>query len=245
MGFDTPFHPENRPDALFDFGFYKVQRHTKAAIVGMLKNFFDTINSIYKVQIPEILEIGNSGKDIKTFVDQNFPYKERVVPIILVAIKNAIERKLYIGADNLSHIEIIETSTGLKKAVNVYTGAADVNLALIVVSDTPDHRMRYAEMINMCFTHYYRWQYFYTTDNGDGPHGDMFSIVPTTQPLEFGTESETKDLSDDTLLYLTDVSMKAYVEYSFRDTSEIHSVMDELGVRIDPKSGPTERGVLY
>lgn len=240
MGFNTPFIADNQPNALYDFGFYKVQRHTKASIANMLKNFFNSINVVYKLQIPEIRMVENTEEATKIFIDQNFPYKERKIPIILVAIKGATERKLHIGADNLSCIDIIETSSGRKKAVNRYAGAADITLALIVACQTPDHRMRFAELISMCFTHYYRWQYFYTF--GDG---NMFSIVPNTQQLEFGAETEATDVSPDSLLYLVDISMKCYVEYTFRDTAELNEVMGELSVDIDPDSGPIDNGVFF
>ena len=231
MGFKTPFLPENQPGDLIDFGFYKVQRHTKSAIIGMLKNFFDSINSTYKIQMPDIHDIQNSSDVQKIFVERDFPYKERKIPIILVTIKGAIERKLYIGADNTSGVRLVETSAGVTVASDIYHGAADISLSLIVVCQTTEHRMKFAEMINMCFTHYYRWQYFYTF--GDG---NTFSIVPNTQQLEFGTESEATDVSPDSLLYITDISMKCFVEYTFTDSVNLHGILQEFTV--DPTSGP-------
>ena len=231
MGFKTPFLPENQPGDLIDFGFYKVQRHTKSAIIGMLKNFFDSINSTYKIQMPDIHDIQNSSDVQKIFVERDFPYKERKIPIILVTIKGATERKLYIGADNTSGVRLVETSAGVTVASDIYHGAADISLSLIVVCQTTEHRMKFAEMINMCFTHYYRWQYFYTF--GDG---NTFSIVPNTQQLEFGTESEATDVSPDSLLYITDISMKCFVEYTFTDSVNLHGILQEFTV--DPTSGP-------
>jgi len=233
MGFKTPFLPENQPRDLYDFGFYKVQRHTKSAIIGMLRNFFDSINSIYKIQIPDIYEVQNSSDVQKIFVERDFPYKERKIPIILVTIKGTTERKLYIGADNLSGMQVFETSTGVNFASEIYHGAADVTLSLIVVCQSPEHRMKFAELINMCFTHYYRWQYFYTLEDGN-----VFSIVPNTQPLEFGTESEATDVSPDSLLYLVDISMKCFVEYTFTDMVDINKVLKDFA--IDSSSGPIQ-----
>ena len=60
------------------------------------------------------------------------------------------------------------------------------------------------------FTHYYRWQYFYTLDDGN-----TYSIVPATEPLDTGTESEVEDLSKETMIYVNDVSMMNFIEYSF------------------------------
>jgi len=233
MGFRTPFLPDNQPGDLVDFGFYKVQRHAKSSVVGMLRNFFDSINTTYKIQIPDIYEVQNSTDVQKIFVERDFPYKERKIPIILVTIKGATERKLYIGADNTSGMQVIETSAGVTVASDIYHGAADIMMSLIVVCQSPEHRMKFAELINMCFTHYYRWQYFYTL--GDG---NTFSIVPNTQPLEFGTESEATDVSPDSLLYIIDISMKCFIEYTFTDSVNLHGILEDI--TFDPTNGPTQ-----
>jgi len=233
MGFNTPFSPENRPDALVDFGFYKIQRHTKSAIKGMLENFFNSINTSYQLQLPDIKEVQNTNDVQKIFIERDFPHEERKIPLILIAIKGSSERKLYIGADNLSTIRSIETSSGLAAGQNIYHGAADITLSLIVVAQSPETRMQLLELLNMCFTHYYRWQYFYTL--GDG---NMFSIVPNTQQLEFGTETEATDVSPDSLLYVVEMSMKAFIEYSFADPMNLHDTLADI--TIDETSGPVE-----
>jgi hypothetical protein len=128
-------------------------------------------------------------------------------------------------------VRVVETSAGVTVASDIYHGAADISLSLIVVCQTTEHRMKFAEMINMCFTHYYRWQYFYTF--GDG---NTFSIVPNTQPLEFGTETEATDVSPDSLLYITDISMKCFVEYTFTESVGLLGTLQDFTV--DSTSGP-------
>ena len=228
MGFKAPFLVENQPKPLYNFSFHKVQRQTKSVLVDMIKNFFDSINKVYQLQMPEIIGVKNSEEATKVFVNRDFPYGERTIPIIIVGIKSAVEKKMYIGADNLVGYVIRETSSG-KTAVELYHGAATVTTALIVVTDNPESRMQLVELLNMCFTHYYRWQYFYTL--GDG---DMFSIVPNTSELEFGTESEADTDSPDTKLYVTDLTMTSHIEYSFRDLDVLgelkdYNILDESG----------------
>lgn len=232
MGFKTPFLSENQPKGVYEFGFHKIQRHTKTIVVDMVKNFFDSINKVYQLQVPEIIGVQNSDDAQKVFVDRDFPYGERKIPIVIVAIKKATEKKMYIGADNLLGHKIEETSTG-QTAVELYHGAADVSLGLIIVAESPEIRMQLADLLNICFTHYYRWQYFYTL--GDG---DMFSIVPNTTELDFGAESEATTDSPDTLLYVTDITMNVYVEYTFRDTNILGSMND---YSIEEDSGPIEQ----
>lgn len=232
MSFNTPFIPDNQPDALYDFSFFKIQRHTKSAIIGMMKSFFSTMNKTYKLQIPELVEVQNSTEATKLFIDRDFPYTQRKLPIIIVAIKSSLERKLYIGADNAIGWVQNDTSTG-RVASEVFNGAADLTLSLIIVAQSSEERMRFAEMVNMCFTHYFRWQYFYTL--GDS---NMFSIVPNTQQLEFGTESEVNtDATGANFLYITDITMKVYVEYTFKD---INIVVGPKYWEIDQNSGAIE-----
>ncbi len=231
MSFKTPFLPENRPKALANFGFYKVQRHTKSALVGMLENFFDSINTEYSIQMPEIIGTQNSDELTKIFIKKDFPYAQRKLPLVVVSIQSVKERKMYIGVDNLVGYDVRETSSG-KTAVEIYQGAADVIIAFVIVCQSPEDRMKYAELINICFTHYYRWQYFYTL--GDN---NMFSIVPNTTGLTIGPEKEATDVSPDTLLYITDIAMTSFVEYTFSDTEPFGELRNLI---IDKTSGPIE-----
>jgi hypothetical protein len=233
MSFKTPFLPENQPKSLYDFGFYKINRQTKSVVIDMLKNFFDSMNKLYQLQLPDIIAVQNTTEATKLFIERDFPYAARKLPLIIVAIKGATERKMYIGADNLTNYDIEETSSG-QSAVEVYQGAADITLALIIVTPDPESRMRLTEMVTMCFTHYYRWQYFYTL--GDG---NLFSITPNTTQLEFGAESEATEAGTSTTpLYLVDITMKCFIEYTFRDVSEIHGDLAQF--TIDETSGPVE-----
>mgnify|MGYP000928585621 CR=1 FL=1 len=149
MGFNTPFIPENQPGPLTDFGFFKIQRHTKSAIKGMLENFFSSVNSTYEIQIPDIKTIQNTEELQKIFIERDFPHVERKLPLILVGITGASERKLYIGADNLSTVRSIETSTGSLTGMNIYHGAADITLSIIVVALSSEMRMQLIELLNM------------------------------------------------------------------------------------------------
>lgn len=232
MAFEAPFIADNQPEALTDFGFYKVQRHTKSILVSMLKNAFDSLNTSYKIHVPEIFQIQNTNELTKIFVDRDFSAKERRIPIIIVAIKSATEKKMYIGADDFSCWDVVETSGGRKAASKIYHGATDLTMSIIVVAQSSEERMKLAEIVNLCFTHFYRWQYFYTY--GDG---NMYSIVPNTKQLEFGAESEVKDVSDTSLLYLVECVMQVFVEYSFRDV-EILNVLEGSNIEVD--AGPIE-----
>ena len=234
MSYHQPFIPDNQPKIIHDFGFHKVQRQTKDILIGMIRNYFDSINSVYKLQIPEMVEVQTDDNTAikKIHVEKNFPYSERKIPIIVVVTKGCTERKMHIGADNLVYHDERITSTG-KVFSEVYHGAADVQISLAIVTESPESRMQIAELLNICFTHYYRWQYFYTLRDGN-----MFTIVPNTAQLEYGNESEIQDVSADTQLYLSDLSMKSYVEYTYKD-------LDILGpgvanITIDENSGPLE-----
>src|SRR5271157_649850 len=132
MGFNTPFHPENTAGPIYEAAWYKIQRHTKVALVNMLGNFFSSRVQLYRIQMPEILALRNTTDLKKIFVNQDFPYAERKLPMILVAIKGGRQQKMNIGADNFLYHDISTTSTG-KTAVEVYAGAARFTLSLIAI----------------------------------------------------------------------------------------------------------------
>jgi hypothetical protein len=231
---DTPFHPEQYPGAINSFGFYKIQRNSKTILINILKNFFSEKSQLYKVTMPEIIEKLVDTTIPKLFVERNFPFMERKLPLIATAIKQAKEKKAYIGADNLLYPEVVRSSTGdYLTGYNVYAGMSDLDVTFIIAALSPEERMQLVEMLNMCFTHYYRWQYFYYDEENN-----MFNIVPNTVELTFGGESEVKDQSNLSWIYVTTVDMKCRIEYTFKDFA---FRFDEIKhYEIDPDSGVIE-----
>jgi hypothetical protein len=232
-------HPDVSSGGLLEFGFHKVIRQTKSVIINMLNTFFSNRSKAYGIAIPEVLSIQNSdeivtstGKTGHTAVYnvRDFPYTERKFPMVLVATSGVREKKPYIGADDLKMIEEIDTSGG-RIGVEVYGGMVDIDLTLIVVSTSPDERSRLVELIAICFSHYYRGQFIYYDEVGN-----MFSITPATKQLDFGAETEVKDESTTTMVYITDLAMSVFIEYHFIDVSD--DQLHELKyIDIDPTSG--------
>ena len=233
MALDTAFKPENLGSPIYDFGFFKVQRQAKTVIVEMLKNFFIDKVQMYKLQMPDIIEVQNSDDITKINISKDFPWNERKLPLIIVAQKGSRERKLYLGADNLTAYKVVGTGSN-RTAREVFHGAADIDLALIILAQSPDERSRLSELIAMCFTHYYRWQYYYTYDDGN-----MFTIIPNNELLDFGQDSEATETSKTSLIYITNINMKSYVEYTFTGLDITGTIND---YEVDPNSGPIASG---
>lgn len=236
MGLETLFHPEQYPGYLENFGWFKVQRHTKSVLVNILTTFFDASTQMYKLQIPEIVEVQNSSAIKKIFIERDFPFFERKLPLIAIEITGANERKIYNGADNWAGIKYAKSSTGeIISAYDRFVGMTDITTNMIIAATSPEERMQLSELINICFTHYYRWQYYYYDEDGS-----MFTIVPATKPLNFGDESEVSDESKTNLIYVTTVKMESIVEYNF-----VNMVPDDRYMKInytamDDSSGPVE-----
>jgi hypothetical protein len=279
MGLDTPFHPEQYPGAINYYGFYKIQRNSKTILVNILRNFFSEKSQLYKITMPEIVDKLVDVDNPKLFVERNFPFIERKLPIIATAIKQSKEKKAYVGADNLLYPEIItstgyttitstgysiaytstgyyptETSTGYtstgyylkstdvtytvendkyRTGYNVYAGMSDIDVTFIIAALSPEERMELVELVNMCFTHYYRWQYFYYDEENN-----MFNLTPSMTELSFGGESEVKDTSNMSLIYVTTVAMKCRVEYTFKDLASRYQEIKYY--EIDASSGVAE-----
>lgn len=237
MGLHTKGHSEISAGSLYEFGFYKALRQTKSAIINMLNNFFSVRNKAYGVVIPEIFAIQNTPTEKKIHAVRDFPFEERKFPLIVVTIAKASERKAYIGSDNLLYVDVQENEDGIKSGTNVYAGMADVDVMLGIITTSPDERMMLAEMILMCFSHYYRGQFIYK-----GTGNELFSITPAGNAIDFGTETEITDESDTTTVYAIDIGINTFIEYHFEDplpdgdTTEVQEISldddmtDALGV---------------
>lgn len=220
MSFNRHTHPEISAGKLEEFGWHKVQRQTKASLAEIIKRFFDKKSQLYKIIIPEIIETQNDTELTKIHVLRDFPFFERKLPLIAISITGGKERKSYIGADNWSHIVVdyvpvvtsTGTSTGYIGAYDAFYGMRDLKCQIIIAANSPEQRMQLCEFLDICFTHYYRWQYFWY-----GRDGSMFSLLPSTTEVEFGGESEVNDTSGLNLIYVTTMNISPYVEYTFTD----------------------------
>ena len=213
----------------FNFGFYKIQRQTKAVLAEILRNFFSNMVKTYQIMMPDIVENQNNSDLEKIFISPDFPYAEKKLPLIIITIKDVKEKKMYMGADNVIGYRLLGTSTG-QKTVEVYGGAATLSINLTIVALSSEDRMRLAELLNICFTHFYRWQYFYTYNDGD-----QFSIVPNNDTISVTGESEINDQSKTSLLYVVNMTMNSFVEYTFTGLEMTGKV---LHYEIDENSGP-------
>ena len=233
MGLNTPFIPENIGGGLLDFGFFKVQRQAKSVLVELMTNFFSSMVNTYKITMPDLIQLQNHVDASKLFINRDFPYAERKLPMVITSIKGMKEKKMYMGADNLIGYRPHTSSTGTT-TVEVYGGAYDIDFSLIVVAQSPDERSRILELLGVCFTHFYRWQYYYTY--GDG---NQFSVVPNVNTLSFGAESEVADVDKINQLYISSVSITAFVEYNFTSL-DIMGAVSNADTIIDTGSGPIE-----
>lgn len=235
MGLFTTAHPEVSSGPLSRFGFYKAQQQTKTVIISMLERFFSAQSKSFSIPAPEIVEVQSNEAGSKLNIRRDFSSVERKFPMIIVAIRNARERKSFVGADNYLYTDIQTTPDGEKIGWDVFAGMCDIELSLIVVTTSSEERMRYADLLHLCFTHYFRQQFIYY-----GEDGSLFSITPATKQVEFGAENEITDESKTTLVYVTEVVLSNFIEYHFKDYASdgkgyelknlIYEIDNELGV---------------
>jgi hypothetical protein len=186
--------------------------------------------------MPELSEVQNSDTKIQVYIEKNFPYEERKLPLIAVTQVNSKEKKTFIGIDDYSHTKFhYNTSSGdMDGGVNFYSGISEVDSTFIIVGLSSEQRSQLAEFINICFTHYFRWQYFFY-----GPDGSMYSILPSTKELVFGTESEVTSPSDLEIVYITTVTLSSFIEYKFREFSkdDIPIILSNVEFVTDEETG--------
>jgi len=238
MGLYATENPDVNSGPIHEFGFHKIERQTKTVINSMLNNFFSKRSKAYDIVIPEISSlqnIPNSPENTKVHNRRDFPFEERKFPMIVTTIAGAKERKSYIGADDLLLINTRENPDGTKIGHEVFAGMADIDLMLIIVSTSADERSKLAELIYMCFTHFYRGQFIYQDDIGN-----MFSITPGVKPVDFGAETEVTDESKTTLIYVKDMGLSTFIEYHFEDVATGDKLFELKNIETEIESGPVE-----
>jgi hypothetical protein len=218
VGLNTPFLPENLGAPLYNFGFYKIQRHTKAIFAELLKNFFSSMAKTYALTIPEILDLENTIELEKLFISQDFPYMERKLPLLVISISDIKEKKMYLGADNVIGYRVLGTSTG-QRTVEVYGGACNATIKITSLTLSIDDRMKLIELLNLCFSHYYRWQYYYTFDDGT-----LFNITPNAGTLSFGGDVEEANTSKTSMIYANTLTMESFIEYTWTSTEVVERI---------------------
>jgi len=205
-------HPNITTGGLTEFSFHKIERATKAAYVNILQNFFAQTSSAFDISIPELSSYQNKPGTTAIHIRRDFPFGERLFPLIVTSIDNVREKKSFLGSDDLLTIEVETTSEGLTVGTDIFAGMADIDLSLIIAASSPDERSKIAEAIYMCFTHYFRTQFVYLAHDGN-----LFSVTPSTKSVVMGSESEITDSSKTTLIYVKQVNLSTFIEYQFKD----------------------------
>lgn len=212
MGIFSSENPDVTTGPLTEFGFQKIERATKAAYVNMLQNFFSVRSTTFDISMPELASFQNKPNSTLLHIRRDFPFGERVFPLVVPAIKETREKKSYVGSDDMLTVEVGETPDGLKVGTDVFAGMAEIDVSLMIASTSPDERSRIAESIFFCFTHYFRTQFIYAAIDGS-----LFSITPATKPLSMGSESEITDSSNTSLVFVKAINISTFIEYQFKD----------------------------
>ncbi len=215
MSIDINEHPELFPGAISDFGFHKIERQVKATIKHILETFFSSQFQLYKIMMPELVEVQNTATITKTFIERDFPFFERKLPLIAIASKNKKELKPFLGTDDFLYQDLVQTSSGLISSVNMYANMYHIPVELILATTSPEARMQLQELVNICFSHYFRWSYMYK-----GEDGSYFNVVPSITPIVITGENEVADKSATTLIYTTSLQFTSYIEYIFPDIGD-------------------------
>lgn len=217
MSYDIQGHPDIYTGHIDKFSAYKVERNTKTVIKNILDQFFNKYSNLYKFVAPEIIEIENNTENTNIFIEKEFPYYERKLPFIAILSRTKREKKSFLGGDDYVYSQaIIETSTGHMLAENqMYGNMYEVPITLSIAATSPETRMQLAELVNLCFTHYYRWVYVYKDIDGS-----YYNVVPTSGIIEISGEKEINDTNTATLIYMCAIGMISLVEYIFVDIGD-------------------------
>lgn len=231
-------HPDVDSGFLDKFSSYKIERNTKTVIANILKQFFSKYSTAYKMVAPEIIEVENSIQSTKLFIEKEFPFYERRLPFIAVMTRNKKERKAFLGGDDFVYSQVIKNDIGEVVARNsMYGNMYDVPVTLSVAATSPETRMQIAELISLCFTHFYRWVYMYKDIDGS-----LFNIVPNQGTVAISDESTIADNNTVTLIHTCVVTMLASVEYIFVNIADNFSKFSVTGFEFPGESISSSTG---
>jgi len=216
MGIFTPFHPEITTGSIEDFGFHKVKRQVKTVYVNVVSDFLLYSKKIHGLDISELAEVSNMpGQAPRIFVERDFPYQTRKIPLITPIITNITERKPYIGIDNYLYPGVIENPDGTNSGYDVYANMYDIELRMLVVAESNELRDQLLDLLMACFTNYYRGTYTYRDDIDN-----EFIITPSTRRVSSGNDSEITEENTTNLIFIGDITLKAFVEYHYKAYGE-------------------------
>ena len=217
MSYDIQGHPDISSGYIDKFSAYKVERNTKTVIKNILDQFFSKYSTIYKLVAPEIIEIENNIKHTNLFIEKEFPFFERKLPFIAILSRTKREKKSFLGGDDYVYSQTTyDTSTGYVIGNNnMYGNMYEVPITLSIATTSPETRMQIAELVSLCFTHYYRWVYMYKDIDGS-----LYNVVPNSGIIEISSEKEISEGSGLNLIYTCVIGLISSVEYIFVDIAD-------------------------
>jgi hypothetical protein len=225
MSYDIQGHPDINSGFIDKFSAYKVERNTKTVIKSILTTFFSKYSTLYKMVAPELIEIENDDQFTNLFIEKEFPYYERKLPFIAIMSRTKREKKAFMGGDDYVYSQIVHSSTGEVIVNNqMYGNMYEVPITLSIAATSPETRMQIAELVSLCFTHYYRWLYMYKDIDGSA-----FNVVPNTGIIEISSEKEVVDNNTVTIIYTCSVGMISSIEYVFVDIGDNFNPVDIIG----------------
>ena len=234
MGIFTPFQPEITSGALDNFGFHKIKRQVKSIYVNMITDFFSNTVKIHELDIPELEEVSNiNGQAPKLFIERDFPYTARKIPLIVPIISSINEKKSYLGNDNYLYPGVDENPDGTKSGYDVYANMYTIALKILVVTESNELRDQLIDLLLACFTNYYRGTYTYRDDSDN-----EFIITPSNTRVVSGNDSEVAEANTTNLIFYGDISLSAFIEYHYKAYGEERYTQLKK-VTINPLSGPT------
>lgn len=233
MGIFTPYHPEITTGSIEEFGVHKIKRQVKSIYVNMITDFFTYSKKIHGLDISELSELVTvEGQKQKIFIERDFPYNTRKIPLITPIITNITEQKAFLGIDNYLYPGVTIASDGTQSGYDVYANMYTIDLRILIVTEANELRDQIIDLLIACFTNYYRGTYTYKDDSDN-----VFIITPSTSKVVSGNDSELTEENTTNIIFLGDISLRAFVEYHYKAYGE-DRYETITTVTVDESSGP-------
>lgn len=188
----------NDPGTLFDAEAFTRTKNLKVIFQNLLFNAFSDRNNDLKERgmaireflVKDYFEVKPREKD-PIFIYREYPFETRKYPFMMIQSAETKEEKNYLGWDNISDTNILDTGKGFTVGqiteAQHYTGKVTVNIAGASV-DVRDTLCDFTEMV---FQGYFRSNYVYAHPDGFSFYLIHIGAQPVEKTLDTAAVTDT------------------------------------------------------
>ncbi len=223
MSLYTRQNPDIAAQPINEFHWSLIQKQTKAVLVDIIRTFFNSKNIVIPSLFPYL-----SQKPSGVYVEKDFPFYERKIPLIVVKISEHSQLPTFIGSDNLLYIDKYIGDDGKLYGDEVFGGIDTLEVTCQIVADSSELRMELVDGLRMAISHLFKSPFLYRDADKS-----LFSIIPCNSIIRVGGESLLSGEVGLLTIYTTNVYFSVLVEYQFKDYLALFTEIQNFSINFE------------